>query len=45
MLAAPRRAIDPGSDQAARNRRAQQQLIDASPVFRANAFLKYFQKV
>ena len=31
MLKAPRRAVDPGRDQAASNRRAQQQMIDAQP--------------
>ena len=31
MLAAPHRTVDPCGDQAARNRRAQQQVIDAQP--------------
>jgi hypothetical protein len=45
MLAAPRRTIDPGREQTAGNRRAQQQVIDAQPGIAANAFRKYFQKV
>ena len=45
VLAAPCRTVDPGREQTAGNRWAQQQVIDAQPGIAGKRIAKYFQKV